>query len=267
MMKTFGKGWNFWVKGHDAETNGIALMQTLHQQLDFGALAFLPNLNKENAKNKDQTGTKQFLCISKGSMLDLSLTRGSINDIKQKKNGFEVFFGGGLMILIDLDVPASFDAVCSFFDSGKKKVKHLVSTLSNVKADIQQQLKKELSFFYLEAPATDKKLIKKALARICRGDSTVRMIYHLKDPLGFYSICGLMARALRVLGHKDFKDLKNGGYHGDDDFCDRDGSPSRSLPDAEEREALLRRAVHDSQDLAGLCPDSKLKGSRKRKQC
>lgn len=228
MTKTFGQGQKFWEKGHNTPSNGIALVEPLHRRFHVGSL---PNLAKENAKNQDHTGTKHFLFISK-------------------------------------DPDEGFKGVYSFFSSHlKNDVKHAVSSLSNLKNGIQEQLQDKLSRFYLKTNDTNKEVISQAIKHICQDDCTLRIVHRCDKPLSFYTICGLQARALRVLGHEDFKELKNGIYHGNDDFCELDTNSSRSLPDAEERQALLRRACHDSAVAAGLWSDSTFKQPRKRKHC
>ena len=83
----------------------------------------------------------------------------------------------------------------------------------------------------------------KARSAIKEGKSC-RIMYHFADDLPFYTVRGLEARALRLLGHKDFKDLKNGKHFTGDDFSDEESTEEdRSAPDEDAQKGLADESM------------------------
>ncbi|CAE7243528.1 NaCP60E, partial [Symbiodinium necroappetens] len=146
-------------------------------------------------------------------------------DITVEKGGFTVKFGGGLCVLVGQEVPTQFFNVCSFFPkTQKKKVEEDMQEKSDVKEVIRESLVMQLSRYELErAKGKGKATAGKARSAIKEGKSC-RIMYHFADDLPFYTVPGLEARALRLLGHKDFKDLKNGKHFTGDDFSDEEST-------------------------------------------
>ena len=64
MLKHFGQTKQFWRDGHKSDANGVALKGELHQHFDVHkTLAFLPNLDKKDAKNIKKNGADQLLVL------------------------------------------------------------------------------------------------------------------------------------------------------------------------------------------------------------
>ena len=171
-----------------------------------------------------------------------------MEDITVEKGGFTVKFGGGLCVLVGQEVPTQFFNVCSFFPkTQKKKVEEDMQEKSDVKEVIRESLVMQLSRYELErAKGKGKATAGKARSAIKEGKSC-RIMYHFADDLPFYTARGLEARALRLLGHKDFKDLKNGKHFTGDDFSDEESTEEdRSTPDEDAQKSLLMRACRDS---------------------
>ena len=278
MEKAFGKNKRFWGKHHGTKLNAIGLTQSLHKAMDAESgiqLAFLPDLQQCHAKAEEKN-SREFLVLYQkygASQLDLDslFAKTAVEDITEEKGGFTVKFGGGLCVLVGQKVPTQFFNVCSFFPKTQKnKVEEDIRKLSDVKEVIRESLLKEVRTYMVVKGRLAKGKAKKAIAEKTEsgitGGKSLRIMYHFAEDLPFYTVRGLQARALRLLGHKDFKDLKNGKHFTGDDFSDEESTEEdRSAPDEDAQKDLLMRACRDSVALSKL-PVQHLHGPPKKKR-
>ncbi|CAE7190076.1 NaCP60E, partial [Symbiodinium pilosum] len=167
---------------------------------------------------------------------------GLTQDITLREGGFfTVKFGGGLCVLVEQKAPTQFFNVCSFFPKQQKDTV------------IRESLRKEVNKHKEEyAKGKGKATAGKTKSAIKAGKS-LRIMYHFADDLPFYTVRGLEARALRLLGHEDFEGLKNGKHFTGDDFSDEESmEEDRSAPDEDAQQDLLMRACRDSVALSKL---------------
>ena len=259
MLKHFGQTKQFWRDGHKSDANGVALIGPLHQHFDVHkTLAFLPNLDKKDAKKKEKNGADQLLVLrgnatpEKKPLPDVKelLLNTSITSIAKTGKGFTVECGSCIRVLINQNVPQTFLRVKGFFN-GKEKdnAETSVEEMSNVKDVLEQYLKEKLLYFREFCAAKKAKgLCNKILEHLEKPKCKVRIKY-VVEGLPFYTVRGLQARSLRILQHPAFEGLHNGSRHRDD-FSDSSGVSQKSPPDADEQEALLLRACRDSGMLA-----------------
>ena len=259
LLEHFGQKEQFWIDGDKSYDNGVALKGELHQHFDvYKTLAFLPNLDKKDAKDIKKNGADQLLVLcgnattEKKTLPDVTqlLLTTSITSIAKTGKGFTVEFDSCIRVLINQNVPQTFLRVKGFFN-GKEKdnAETLVEKMSNVKDVLEQYLKEKLLYFKaVYAAKKAKSLCNKILEHLEKPKCKVRIKY-VVEGLPFYTVRGLQARSLRILQHPAFKGLHNGSRHRDD-FSDSSGVSQKSPPDADEQEALLLRACRDSGMLA-----------------
>ena len=195
----------------------------------------------------------------------------AVEDITEKKGGFTVKFGGGLCVLVGQKVPTQFFNACGFLPkTQKEKVKEDIQKLSDVKEVIRESLVTQLWRYEGErAKGKDKATAGKTKSAIKAGKS-LRIMYHFADDLPFYTVHGLesRARALRLLGHEDFKGLKNGKHFTGDDFSDEESTEEdRSAPDEDAQKDLLMRACRDSVALSNLPVQHLHEPPKKKRRC
>ena len=277
MEKAFGKSKLFWGKHHGTKLNAIGLTQSPHKAMDAESwikLAFLPDLQQCHAKVQAKSSREFMVLYHKygASQLDVHslFAETAVEDITEKKGGFfTVKFGGGLCVLVGQKVPKQFFNVCSFFPkTQKKKVEENITKLSDVKEVIRESLLKEVSYYKVHIANKGKTAIAdKTESRITGGES-LRIMYRFAKDLQFYTVRGLQARALRLLGHKDFKDLKNGKHFTGDDFSDEESTQEdRSAPDEDAQKDLLMRACRDSVALSNLPVQHLHEPPKKKRRC
>lgn len=280
MTTTFGQTKEFWDKHHGDAANGIALLGNIHSAFDASTgikVAFLPDLDQKGAK-KLNVKSKKFLVLHKpvpGSGLSIHylFAESYVKDIKEnskgkkKSKGFVVQFHGGVQLLINLPVPECFKSVSSFFKKTKKgEIQIGVSELSDIKALVQNALDKEVRSYYTKAKGVGKNRAGEALSALDRGPESIRMVFCFSEDLPFYTVRGLQARSLRLLEHKDFKDLPNGKHFSGDDFSEESTEEDRSPADEDAQMDLLLRACRDSATLSGLSVEQSLEPRKKRQK-
>ena len=261
MVLAFGANKQFWGKRHSTKLNAIGLTQSPHKAMDAESgvkLAFLPDLQQSDAK-AEKRSSREFLVLyhkygASQLGVDSLFAKTAVEDITEEKGGFTVKFGGGLCLLVGQKVPRQFFNVCGFFrKTQKEKVKEDIQKLSDVKEVIRQSLLMQVeSYIFKQGEAKGKGTAGKTHSAIKAGNN-LRIMYRFAKDLQFYTVRGLQARALRLLGHKDLKDLKNGKHFIGDDFSDEESTEEdRSAPDEDAQKDLLMRACRDSVALSHL---------------
>ena len=152
--------------------------------------------------------------------------------------------------------------------SSRDTVKSAIRELSDVKEVIRESLRKEVNKHKEEyAKGKGKATAGKTKSAIKAGKS-LRIMYHFADDLPFYTVRGLEARALRLLGHEDFEGLKNGKHFTGDDFSDEESmEEDRSAPDEDAQQDLLMRACRDSVALSKLPVQCSPEPPKKKRRC
>ena len=276
MILAFGGDARFWKKHHGTAVNASGLTGELHKAMDADSgmkLAFLPDLQKSHAKAKDKSSRK-FLVLHQqhgaGRLnVDSLFAKTAVEDIAEEKGGFTVKFRGGLFVLVGQKVPKQFFNVCSFFPKmQKKKVEENISKLSDVKEVIRESLLMQVeSYIFKQGEAKGKGTAGKTHSAIKAGNN-LRIMYRFAKDLQFYTVRGLQARALRLLGHEDFKDLKSGKHFTGDDFSDEESTQEdRSAPDEDAQKDLLMRACRDSVALSKLPVQCSPEPPKKKRRC
>ena len=282
MVKAFGANKQFWDKHHGTKLNAIGLTPPPHKAMDAESgvkLAFLPDLQQCHAKSK-KTSSREFLVLyhkygASQLGVDSLFAKTAVEDVTEEKGGFTVI-GGGLCVLVGQKVPTQFFNVCSFFPkTQKKKVEKDIQEKSDVKEVIRESLLNVVSRYirYMvvkgkQAKGKAKKAIAEKAEAGITGGKSLRIMYHFAEDLQFYTVRGLQARALRLLGHKDFKDLKNGKHFTGDDFSDEESTEEdRSAPDEDAQKDLLMRACRDSVALSSLPVQHLHEPPRKKRRC
>ena len=278
MEKAFGKNKRFWGKHHGTKLNAIGLTQSPHKAMDAESgikLAFLPDLQQCHAKVQE-TNSREFLVLYHkygASQLDHDslFAKTAVEDITEEKGGFfTVKFGGGLCVLVGQKVPKQFFSVCSFFPKKQKEeVKEDIQKKSDVKEVIRESLVEKV-FYYkgkLAKGKTKKEIAEKAESGITGGNN-LRIMYSFAADLPFYTVRGLEARALRLLGHIDFKDLRNGKHFTGDDFSDEESTEEdKSAPDEDAQKDLLMKTCRDSIALSNLPVQHLHEPPKKKRRC
>ena len=276
MVLAFGASKQFWGKRHSTKLNAIGLTQSPHKAMDAESgvkLAFLPDLQQCHAKVQEKSSREFLVLYHKygASQLDVHslFAETAVEDITEEKGGFTVKFGGGLWVLVAQKVPTQFFNVCSFFPKNQKEeVKEDIEKLSNVKEVIRESLVEKVNNYKEEyAKGKGKATAGKTKSAIKDGKS-LRIMYHFAEDLPFYTVRGLEARALRLLGHKDFKGLKNGKHFTGDDFSDEESTEEdRSAPDEDAQKDLLMRACRDSVGLSNFPVQHFPEPPKKKRRC
>ena len=278
MISAFGGNENFWKKHHGTTLNASGLTAELHKAMDADSgmkIAFLPDLQKSHAKMK-KTSSRNFLVLHQrhgaGKLNVNSLfVETAVEDITEQTGGFTVKFGGGLCVLVGQKFPTQFFNVCGCFRKiQKEKVKEDIQKLSDVKKVIRQSLVEKVGFYIFnqgEAKRKGNTTAGKTHSAIKAGNN-LRIMYRFAKDLQFYTVRGLQARALRLLGHKDFKDLKNGKHFTGDDFSDEESTEEdRSAPDEDAQKDLLTRACRDSVALSNMPVQHLHEPPKKKRRC
>ena len=280
MVLAFGASKQFWGKRHSTKLNAIGLTQSPHKAMDAESgvkLAFLPDLRQCHAKVQEKSSREFLVLYHKygASQLDVHslFAETAVEDITERKGGFfTVKFGGGLCVLVGQKIPKQFFNVCGFFPkTQKEKVEESITKLSDVKEVIRQSLLMQVKSYIFdkeeEAKGKGKATPGKTKSAITAGQS-LRIMYSFVEDLPFYTVRGLQARALRLLGHKDFKDLKNGKHFTGDDFSDEESTEEdRSAPDEDAQKDLLMRACRDSVALSKVPVQHFPEPPKKKRRC
>ena len=172
--------------------------------------------------------------------------------IEKKRKGFVVQFHGGVQLLINLPVPECFNSVSSFFKKKKEKgeMEKRVRKLSDIRAAVKNTFDEKVTSYCRKGKGVSQKRPNEALSALDNGPKSIRMVFCFDEDLPFYTVRGLQARSLRLLEHRDFKDLPNGKHFSGDDFSEST-EEDRSPGDEDAQMDLLLRACRDSATLSG----------------
>ena len=279
MVLAFGANKQFWGKRHSTKLNAIGLTQSPHKAMDAESgvkLAFLPDLQQSDAK-AEKKSSREFLVLyhkygASQLGVDSLFAKTAVEGITEEKGFSPQSSAEGCVCWLGRKSRRSFSTLEVSSRRRRRIWSRRIFKRSSMskRSSESRRWRRSRAIFSTgkQAKGKAKKAIaEKAESRITGGKSLCIM-YHFADDLQFYTVRGLQARALRLLGHKDFIGLKNGKHFTGDGFSDEESTEEdRSAPDEDAQKDLLMRACRDSVALSKLPVQHLHEPPKKKRRC